>query len=171
MTLTFTILGCGSSGGVPRPGTGWGACDPNNRKNRRRRCALLVERHGTGGVTRVLIDTGPDLRDQLIELRDQFEVLFLALSETYTRIDDDRLTRDATPFRHVNTRTQTSANLFHDVRDRRHAMHRRGCASRMHQHQPCSGTRHRIRNVEIKPQRGNVVDDRRARIQRRTRDF
>ena len=67
MSLTFTILGCGSSGGVPRPGTGWGACDPSNPKNRRRRCALLVERHGPGGVTRVLIDTGPDLRDQLID--------------------------------------------------------------------------------------------------------
>ena len=67
MTLTFTILGCGSSGGVPRPGTGWGACDPSNPKNRRRRCSLLVERKGPGGVTRVLIDTGPDLRDQLID--------------------------------------------------------------------------------------------------------
>ena len=40
----FTILGCGSSGGVPRPALGWGACDPNNPKNRRRRCSLLVER-------------------------------------------------------------------------------------------------------------------------------
>jgi phosphoribosyl 1,2-cyclic phosphate phosphodiesterase len=67
MKLTFTILGCGSSGGVPRPGTGWGACDPANPKNRRRRCALLVERRGADGVTRVLIDTGPDLRDQLID--------------------------------------------------------------------------------------------------------
>ncbi len=67
MTLTFTILGCGSSGGVPRPGTGWGACDPANPKNRRRRCALLIERHGDHGATRVLIDTGPDLREQLIE--------------------------------------------------------------------------------------------------------
>ncbi len=67
MTLTFTILGCGSSGGVPRPGTGWGACDPANPKNRRRRCSLLVERKGSGGVTRVLIDTGPDLREQLID--------------------------------------------------------------------------------------------------------
>ena len=37
MTLTFTILGCGSSGGVPRPGLGWGACNPANPKNRRRR--------------------------------------------------------------------------------------------------------------------------------------
>jgi phosphoribosyl 1,2-cyclic phosphate phosphodiesterase len=67
VTLTFTILGCGSSGGVPRPGTGWGACDPNNPKNRRRRCSLLVERKGNAGVTRILIDTGPDLREQLID--------------------------------------------------------------------------------------------------------
>ena len=66
MTLKFTILGCGSSGGVPRPALGWGACDPNNPKNRRRRTSLLVERHGNGGVTRVLIDTSPDLREQLL---------------------------------------------------------------------------------------------------------
>jgi phosphoribosyl 1,2-cyclic phosphate phosphodiesterase len=67
MKLTFTILGCGSSGGVPRPGTGWGACDPANPKNRRRRCSLLVERRRGNDVTRVLVDTGPDLRDQLID--------------------------------------------------------------------------------------------------------
>ena len=68
MTLTFTILGCGFSGGVPRPGFGWGACNPDNPKNRRRRCSLLVERQGTnGGITRVLIDTSPDLREQLVD--------------------------------------------------------------------------------------------------------
>jgi phosphoribosyl 1,2-cyclic phosphate phosphodiesterase len=67
MTLRFTILGCGSSGGVPRLGIGWGACDPKNPKNRRRRCSLLVERRGAGGVTRVLIDTSPDLREQLVD--------------------------------------------------------------------------------------------------------
>ncbi|NNE22156.1 MAG: MBL fold metallo-hydrolase, partial [Rhizobiales bacterium] len=39
MTCTFTILGCGSSGGVPRIGNLWGDCDPNNPKNRRRRCS------------------------------------------------------------------------------------------------------------------------------------
>lgn len=66
MTLTVTILGCGSSGGVPRPGSGWGACDPENPKNRRRRCSILVERSGTGGTSRVLVDTSPDLREQLI---------------------------------------------------------------------------------------------------------
>ncbi len=67
MTLTVTILGCGSSTGVPRPAMGWGACDPNNPKNRRRRCSLLVERIGEGGKTIVLVDTSPDLREQLIE--------------------------------------------------------------------------------------------------------
>lgn len=67
MTLKFTILGCGSSAGVPRPALGWGACDPNNPKNRRRRTSLLVERHAGAGVTRVLIDTSPDLREQLID--------------------------------------------------------------------------------------------------------
>jgi len=67
MTLAFTILGCGSSGGVPRVGAGWGACDPSNPKNRRRRTSLLVERRNGAGVTRVLVDTSPDLREQLLE--------------------------------------------------------------------------------------------------------
>lgn len=67
MSLTFTILGCGSSGGVPRVGQGWGACDPDNPRNRRRRCSLLVRRIGPGGVTTVLVDTSPDLREQLLD--------------------------------------------------------------------------------------------------------
>ncbi len=67
MTLAFTILGCGSSGGVPRPALGWGACNPSNPKNRRRRCSLLVERAGAHGRTSVLVDTSPDLREQLID--------------------------------------------------------------------------------------------------------
>jgi len=67
VTLTFTILGCGSSGGVPRPALGWGDCNPANPKNRRRRTSLLVERRNGASVTRVLIDTSPDLREQLIE--------------------------------------------------------------------------------------------------------
>ncbi len=67
MTLTFTILGCGSSMGVPRVALGWGACDPSNPRNRRRRCSLLVERSdGDTGVTSVLVDTSPDLREQLL---------------------------------------------------------------------------------------------------------
>ncbi|MGI9394068.1 MAG: MBL fold metallo-hydrolase, partial [Boseongicola sp.] len=65
--LIFTILGCGSSGGVPRLGDLWGACDPTNPKNRRRRCSLLVERVNSEGTTRVLIDTSPDMRQQLLD--------------------------------------------------------------------------------------------------------
>lgn len=67
MTLRFTILGCGSSGGVPRVGVGWGACDPKDLRNRRRRCSALVQRIGPAGTTSVLIDTSPDLREQLLE--------------------------------------------------------------------------------------------------------
>ena len=66
-TLALTILGCGSSGGVPRLGGLWGDCDPENPKNHRRRCGLLIERVEDGGVTRVLIDTPPDLRAQLLD--------------------------------------------------------------------------------------------------------
>ncbi|WP_323008174.1 MBL fold metallo-hydrolase [Pseudorhodobacter sp.] len=65
--LRFTILGCGSSGGVPRLGGYWGDCDPANPKNRRRRCSLLVERITGAGTTRVLIDTSPDMREQLLD--------------------------------------------------------------------------------------------------------
>jgi phosphoribosyl 1,2-cyclic phosphate phosphodiesterase len=64
--LRFTILGCGSSGGVPRIGGLWGACDPDNPRNRRTRCSMLVERMEHGGTTRVLIDTSPDMRAQLL---------------------------------------------------------------------------------------------------------
>ena len=67
MSLQVTILGCGTSGGVPRVGDHWGACDPANPKNRRRRCSLLVQRHGAGGDTGVLVDTSPDLRQQLLD--------------------------------------------------------------------------------------------------------
>ncbi|WP_404292377.1 MBL fold metallo-hydrolase [Microvirga sp. RSM25] len=67
MTLRVTILGCGSSAGVPRVGVGWGACDPSNPRNRRRRCSILVEKTGPGGLTTaVLVDTTPDLREQLL---------------------------------------------------------------------------------------------------------
>jgi phosphoribosyl 1,2-cyclic phosphate phosphodiesterase len=65
--LTITILGCGSSGGVPRIGpAGWGACDPNNLRNRRLRCSILVERGAGEAKTQVLVDTSPDLREQML---------------------------------------------------------------------------------------------------------
>lgn len=67
-TLRVTILGCGSSPGTPRIGGDWGACDPNEPKNRRTRCSALLERYEAGAKrpTRVLIDTGPDLRAQAL---------------------------------------------------------------------------------------------------------
>lgn len=66
--LRARILGCGPSPGVPRIGGDWGACDPAEPRNRRSRCGLLVERHSEGQApTRVLVDTGPDLRAQLLE--------------------------------------------------------------------------------------------------------
>lgn len=76
-SLRLTILGCGSSGGVPRfggpDGKGeWGACDPNEPRNRRSRCSVLVERkHADYGydhdkITSFLIDTAPDMREQLL---------------------------------------------------------------------------------------------------------
>ncbi len=78
MTLTLTILGSGSSAGVPRPALGWGACDPSNPKNRRRRCSLLAERRSDAGITRVVIDTSPDLREQLIDAEvDAIDAVFL----------------------------------------------------------------------------------------------
>ncbi|WP_299484133.1 MBL fold metallo-hydrolase [uncultured Roseibium sp.] len=66
MSVELTVLGCGSSAGVPRIGNDWGVCDPNEPKNRRSRCSLLVEKRGEYGCTTVLIDTGPDLRQQML---------------------------------------------------------------------------------------------------------
>ncbi len=66
MSFTARILGCGSSGGVPRIGNNWGDCDPANPKNRRSRCSLLVTRTEEVGKTCVLIDTSPDVREQLL---------------------------------------------------------------------------------------------------------
>lgn len=71
--IRVRILGCGSSGGVPRIDGDWGACDPADPKNRRSRCSILVERaenigdFETENVTRLLIDTSPDLRVQILD--------------------------------------------------------------------------------------------------------
>src|SRR5690606_10342306 len=69
MSITVTILGCGSSGGVPRIPDDWGACDRSNPRNRRRRCSILATRTGGKGTTAILVDTSPDLREQLIDAR------------------------------------------------------------------------------------------------------
>lgn len=86
--LRITLLGCGSSGGVPRVDGDWGACDPAEPKNYRTRCSLLVERAESLSaladgmkITRLLIDTSPDLRFQM-------------LRESVTRLDGVAFTHD-----------------------------------------------------------------------------
>jgi phosphoribosyl 1,2-cyclic phosphate phosphodiesterase len=63
--LKLRVLGCGTSTGVPRIGPEWGECDPHEPRNRRTRCSLLVE----SGGKRLLVDCGPDLRQQLLDAR------------------------------------------------------------------------------------------------------
>ena len=66
MTIRITILGCGSSGGVPRIGNDWGNCNPANPKNTRKRCSILISKMGSSGrTTDVLVDTSPDIRTQI----------------------------------------------------------------------------------------------------------
>jgi len=91
MTRKITILGSGSSGGVPRVGNEWGKCDPTNPKNRRRRCSALVTQTGPAGETRVLIDISPDLREQMLssEIRDIDAVLFTHEHADHTHGIDD----------------------------------------------------------------------------------
>jgi phosphoribosyl 1,2-cyclic phosphate phosphodiesterase len=66
MSLTVTILGCGSSGGVPRVDGDWGDCDPSNPMNRRRRCSILLQRKAAEATTTVIVDTSPDMREQML---------------------------------------------------------------------------------------------------------
>lgn len=69
--LQVRILGCGSSGGVPRIGNDWGVCDPAEPRNRRTRCSILIRHWSPGAAepTLVLIDTSPDIREQLLAAR------------------------------------------------------------------------------------------------------
>ncbi len=101
----FTLLGTGSSGGVPRINGDWGDCDPDEPKNKRTRCCALVERFSAdGGVTRILIDTSPDLRTQLL-LKDVPHIDAIVYTHDHADqvhgIDDVRpyaiLTRQAIP--------------------------------------------------------------------------
>lgn len=72
MSVTFRILGCGSSGGVPRITGDWGLCDPSHPRNFRSRCSALVIRKGEKGITRALIDCSPDMRTQLLAAQAKF---------------------------------------------------------------------------------------------------
>ena len=69
--LQVRILGSGSSGGVPRVGNDWGACDPTEPRNRRSRCSILIRHWAAGAAepTLALVDTSPDMREQLLAAR------------------------------------------------------------------------------------------------------
>src|SRR5689334_18529237 len=99
--MKVTVLGCGASWGVPAIGPDWGRCDPSDPRNRRRRCSLLVESRGSV----VLIDTSPDLREQLLDAgvsRLDAVLLTHAHADHLHGIDDirivNRLTGKALPF-------------------------------------------------------------------------
>ncbi|WP_336961283.1 MBL fold metallo-hydrolase [Sphingobium aquiterrae] len=74
MSLTVTVLGCGTSSGVPRIGNDWGDCNPHDPRNRRTRASILIE----SATTRLLVDTAPDMRNQLLDaqVRDVDSILW-----------------------------------------------------------------------------------------------
>src|SRR3954470_5192818 len=99
--MKITMLGCGASWGVPAIGPDWGRCDPADPRNRRRRCSLLVECRGAV----LLIDTSPDLREQLLDAgvaRLDAVLLTHAHADHLHGIDDirivNRLIKRALPF-------------------------------------------------------------------------
>lgn len=87
--MKITVLGCGTSGGVPSVGGGWGDCNPADPRNRRRRASILVEEKGTT----LLVDTSPDVREQLLaaRVRDVSAILYThAHADHCHGIDDTR---------------------------------------------------------------------------------
>lgn len=103
--MRVTILGCGGSGGVPMIGHDWGDCDPANPKNRRTRTSILVEE----GDTRLLIDTSPDLREQL--LRAQVQSLTAVL---YTHAHADHV-HGIDDLRAINWRMKAPLDVYSDA--------------------------------------------------------
>jgi phosphoribosyl 1,2-cyclic phosphate phosphodiesterase len=102
--MRVTVLGCGPSTGVPVIGGNWGRCDPGDRRNRRRRVSVLVE---VGSVV-ILIDTSPDLREQLLDAgvtRIDAVVLTHAHADHLHGIDD---------LRSVNRLMRSTISLYAD---------------------------------------------------------
>ena len=79
--MKFIILGCGSSMGVPRPDGYFGNCNPKNKKNYRTRCSALIKTD----VENVLIDTSPDLRNQMLKQKIKKLIKFFILICTETK--------------------------------------------------------------------------------------
>lgn len=111
--LEITILGSGSSGGVPRGDGDWGACDPAEPRNRRSRCSMLARRHGQDGTTSVLIDTSPDLREQALAAKVSHVD---AVLYTHDHADQTHGIDDLRVF-YINTRRQIAAHMDEATRD------------------------------------------------------
>ncbi|MBK8083295.1 MAG: MBL fold metallo-hydrolase [Devosia sp.] len=114
--IVATIMGCGSSGGVPRIGGHWGVCDPGNPRNRRRRCSLLIEGWTADSAqpTRIVVDTGCDLREQLLDADvDRVEaVLYTHEHADHTHgIDDLRVLA-------LNTKRRVDVYFSHEAANR-----------------------------------------------------
>ncbi len=103
--MKVTVLGCGSSGGVPLIGNDWGACDPTHPRNRRRRVSILVEE---GGET-LLVDTSPDARQQLLDcnLKNLTAVLYTHAHADHCHGIDE--------LRSVNWLTQKPVSIYADA--------------------------------------------------------
>ena len=102
--MKITVLGCGSSGGVPLIGNRWGLCNPDNPRNRRRRVSILVEQ----GDTTLLVDTSPDMRQQLLDcdLQKLDAVLYTHAHADHCHGIDD--------LRSVNWLTQKPIDIYAD---------------------------------------------------------
>ena len=104
ISMKVTILGCGGAGGVPTVAWGWGECNPNNPRNRRLRPSILIEK----GETRVLIDTSPDLREQLLAAR-----IKTLSGVVYTHAHADHI-HGLDDLREVNRAMQGPLNIWAD---------------------------------------------------------
>lgn len=112
--MKVTILGCGSSGGVPLIGNNWGTCDPNEPRNRRTRVSVLVEEDDTT----ILVDTSPDIRQQLLDcnLQSLTAVLFTHSHADHCHGIDD--------LRGVNWVTKKPVDIYADPETMKELEHR-----------------------------------------------
>jgi len=111
--LEITILGSGSSGGVPRGDGDWGVCDPAEPRNRRTRCSLLARRSGPEGTTSLVIDTSPDLREQALAAKVSHVD---AVLYTHDHADQTHGIDDLRVF-YINSRRQIAAYMDEATRD------------------------------------------------------
>ncbi|TVR99203.1 MAG: MBL fold metallo-hydrolase [Rhodospirillales bacterium] len=104
--MRVRILGCGASSGTPAIDWGWGGCDPANPRNRRTRPAILVEDR----TTRILVDTPPDIREQLIQAK-----VSTVDAVLYTHAHADHL-HGIDDLRAVNRALNAPLDLYADAR-------------------------------------------------------